>query len=41
MIRYQKQKWSKQVTEWYPSDSRIGGRKARWENDLKITLGPL
>lgn len=43
MLRCKKEKWSKQVTIWYPRDgSRGRGRKKRrWEDDLKITLGPL
>ncbi|CAB3252101.1 unnamed protein product [Arctia plantaginis] len=43
MLRCKKEKWSKQVTVWYPRDgTRSRGRKAiRWEDDLKMTLGPL
>ncbi|GBP38447.1 hypothetical protein EVAR_23652_1 [Eumeta japonica] len=39
----QREKWSKQVTVWYPRDGfRSRGRKAkRWEDDLIMTLGPL
>ncbi|CAK1582608.1 unnamed protein product [Parnassius mnemosyne] len=38
-----KEKWSKQVTVWYPRNStRSQGRKSRrWEDDLKLTLEPL
>ncbi|OWR45952.1 endonuclease-reverse transcriptase [Danaus plexippus plexippus] len=43
MLRCKKEKWSKQVTVWYPRDgTRRRGRKTRrWEDDLKLTLGPL
>ncbi|GBP07066.1 Beta-alanine-activating enzyme [Eumeta japonica] len=43
MLRCKREKWSKQVTVWYPRDGfRSRGRKAkRWEDDLIMTLGPL
>ncbi|CAH2100082.1 unnamed protein product [Euphydryas editha] len=43
MLRCTKDKWSKQVTVWYPRDgNRSRGRKVRrWENELKMTLGLL
>lgn len=43
MLRCRKGKWSKQVTVWYPRDgARCRGRKPRrWEDELKMTLGPL
>ncbi|GBP75857.1 Putative uncharacterized transposon-derived protein F52C9.6 [Eumeta japonica] len=42
MLRCKREKWSKQVTVWYPRDGfRSRGRKAkRWEDDLIMTLGP-
>ncbi|KAJ8729493.1 hypothetical protein PYW08_001074 [Mythimna loreyi] len=41
MLRCKKEKWSKQVTVWYPRDRiRTRGRKVRrWEDDLKLTVG--
>ncbi|KAJ8704650.1 hypothetical protein PYW07_011838 [Mythimna separata] len=41
MLRCNKEKWSKQVTVWYPRDGvRSRGRKARrWEDDMKLTIG--
>ncbi|CAH2097703.1 unnamed protein product [Euphydryas editha] len=43
MLRCTMDKWSKQVTVWYPRDgNRSRGRKVRrWEDELKMTLGPL
>ncbi|GBP74317.1 hypothetical protein EVAR_40147_1 [Eumeta japonica] len=43
MLCCKREKWSKQVTVWYPRDGfRSRGRKAkRWEDDLIMTLGPL
>lgn len=43
MLHCKKEKWSKQVTVWYPRDgARSRGRKPwRWEDELKITCGPL
>lgn len=43
MLRCKKEKWSKQVTIWYPRDgTRSRGRKRkRWEDELKMTVGPL
>ena len=42
MLRCTLNKWSKQVTLWYPRDgTRNRGRQARrWEDDLSQTLGP-
>ena len=36
MIRSRKDKWIKDVTEWYPRDGkrRRGGQVKRWEDDL-------
>lgn len=43
MLRCKEEKWSKQVTIWYPRDGirSRGRKKRRWEDDLKMTLGPL
>lgn len=42
MLRCKTNKWSKQVTLWYPrGDTRRQGRpKTRWSDDIRLTLGP-
>lgn len=42
MLRCKMNKWSKQVTLWYPrEDTRRQGRpKTRWRDDIRLTLGP-
>ncbi|KAI8422947.1 hypothetical protein MSG28_014050 [Choristoneura fumiferana] len=42
MLRSGRDKWSKQVTLWYPrEDCRRRGRpKTRWRDDIRLTLGP-
>jgi hypothetical protein len=42
MLRCPENKWSQQVTLWYPRDgTRKQGRPIRrWEDDLRLTLGP-
>ena len=43
MMRNCQGKWSKAVTEWYPRDGkRNRGRQCiRWEEDIKMTAGPM
>lgn len=42
MLRCKTDKWSKQVTLWYPRDgNRLRGRPTRrWEDDFRLALGP-
>lgn len=42
MLRDTLGKWSRQVTDWYPRDGRRnrGKQYLRWEDDIKITVGP-
>lgn len=43
MIRENKEKWTKIITEWYPRGSkRSKGRQAkRWEDEIKKVTGPI
>lgn len=42
MLRDPQEKWSKNVTNWYPRNGKRsrGRQQTRWEDDLKLTAGP-
>ncbi|CAH2239765.1 jg24654 [Pararge aegeria aegeria] len=43
MLRDNQGKWSTLVTHWYPRDGqrKKGRQQRRWEDELKLTAGPL
>ncbi|XP_047998769.1 uncharacterized protein LOC125236115 [Leguminivora glycinivorella] len=43
MLRDKREKWSKDITSWYPRDGKRkdGGQKMRWENEFRKVAGAL